>query len=64
MRVPVLVFCLLSSINANAQLKEACPAPQAPMAASQISAINTELDSYIKKGMQDWKIPGLAIRGC
>lgn len=61
MRVPVLVFCLLSSINANAQLKEACPAPQAPMAASQISAINTELDSYIKKGMQDWKIPGLAI---
>ena len=61
MRLPVLAFCLLSSISANAQLKEACPAPQTAMSVSQISSINTELDSYINKGLQDWKIPGLSI---
>ncbi len=61
MRLPVLAFCLLSSISANAQLKEACPAPQTAMSVSQISSINTELDNYIRKGMQDWKIPGLSV---
>jgi CubicO group peptidase (beta-lactamase class C family) len=61
MRLPCLIFCLLTAFSAHADLKEACPIPQAPMPANQIASINAELDTYIRKGMQDWKIPGLSI---
>jgi CubicO group peptidase (beta-lactamase class C family) len=61
MRLPLLILCLLTSMGANAELKDACPAPQTPMSANQISSINTELDAYIRQGMHDWKIPGLSI---
>jgi CubicO group peptidase (beta-lactamase class C family) len=60
------IVCLtaaLFSCAALAQSKasDACPAPSAAMPAAQTAAINAGLDSYIVKGMQDWKLPGLSI---
>ena len=60
--IPWFMAALLGQA-AVAQIKapEACPAVSAGFASAPAAEINAGLDAYIAKGMQDWKIPGLAI---
>lgn len=57
----LLLLCLLTPLSIFAETKDSCPSTPTPMPAAQVAAINSALEPYIIKGMQDWKIPGLSI---
>ena len=57
----LLFFCLLTPLSVIAQSEDSCPIAPAPMSTTDVAAINSDLDQYIVKGIQDWNIPGLSI---
>ncbi|HWS40641.1 MAG TPA: serine hydrolase [Arenimonas sp.] len=61
MRLSTLALCLFTAVSAHAEQTDVCPIPKAPMPSTEVATINSELDQYIVKGMQDWNIPGLSI---